>query len=237
MSQIQPVVPSFTPALDRLADSIIAEHSAVTAGLQHALTAGQLLLEAKAKIEHGRWREFIEVRCGLTMRTAQLYMRVHRKVGNRGGEEAQRVAHSATLREAQHLLADKRVMLPVHAEPQRSPAPITIVAAEEPASYYETVGEIRGERPSQMQRGSNQHSPIGETSQGRAAELPISLSGVHGVAGGYIALQLRWSELVERATYFMRLLDAASPLDRARFLKEHPSAARVPWIIPPDDQG
>jgi N6-adenosine-specific RNA methylase IME4 len=44
-------------------------------GLQHALTAGRLLLEAKAQLDHGEWLPWLRDHCRIPERTAQLYMR------------------------------------------------------------------------------------------------------------------------------------------------------------------
>ncbi len=68
--------------LDDLAREINQEaqacEAALAQGMEHALKAGRLLLEAKALIPHGGWLPFVEQQCGLTARTAQGYMRVAR---------------------------------------------------------------------------------------------------------------------------------------------------------------
>ena len=51
------------------------EH-AMNEGLQHALTAGQLLLKAKSQLKHGEWGPWLEANCRFAKRTAQAYMRV-----------------------------------------------------------------------------------------------------------------------------------------------------------------
>ena len=55
------------PALDALADKINAEHeacrSAMRKGLEHALEAGRLLLEAKKGLPHGEWLPWLKENC------------------------------------------------------------------------------------------------------------------------------------------------------------------------------
>lgn len=83
-------------SLADLAARICAEHEAAAAalndGLQHAMAAGQLLLEAKKQIEHGDWLAWVEKNCAMTIRTAQAYMRVARSFKGLGAN-TQRVAH------------------------------------------------------------------------------------------------------------------------------------------------
>jgi hypothetical protein len=78
---------SETTILDRsnsltdLAARIKAEHEAVSAALKesvrHAIAAGELLLEAKARVgQHGQWLPWLRDHCTISERTAQLYMRV-----------------------------------------------------------------------------------------------------------------------------------------------------------------
>ena len=69
------------PALDALADKINTEHEACHAsmqkGLEHALKAGELLLEAKAGLPHGEWLPWLGENCpDISERTAQRYMRI-----------------------------------------------------------------------------------------------------------------------------------------------------------------
>jgi hypothetical protein len=69
------------PALDALADKINAEHDACRAtmqkGLEHALKAGQLLMEAKSGLAHGEWLPWLQTNCpDISERTAQRYMRL-----------------------------------------------------------------------------------------------------------------------------------------------------------------
>jgi len=89
-----------------LAAEIQREHAAVgeaaARGLQHALAAGDGLLEAKTAVAHGEWASWLAANVpGLSARTAQLYMRLAR---NRDRLNPQRVAH-LTLRAAAALVS------------------------------------------------------------------------------------------------------------------------------------
>jgi hypothetical protein len=78
-----------------LASRINAEHDAATAsfntGLEHALTCGRLLIEAKAKIPHGAWLPWLEKNCTVSTRMSQIYMRVAKETPQLGSN-AKRVA-------------------------------------------------------------------------------------------------------------------------------------------------
>jgi hypothetical protein len=83
-------------SLTDLAARIRTEHEAVanvlTDGVQHAMTAGQLLIEAKKQLSHGDWLAWVESNCAMNVRTAQAYMRVARSFKGLGAN-TQRVAH------------------------------------------------------------------------------------------------------------------------------------------------
>lgn len=65
-----------------LAAQINAEHhlcrDAMQSGLEHAINAGNLLLEVKAQCVHGEWQAWLAANCEFPERTAQMYMRVAR---------------------------------------------------------------------------------------------------------------------------------------------------------------
>jgi hypothetical protein len=70
-------------ALDALAAQINAEHDECTAafkrGLDHAMRAGDLLIQAKALVGHGKWLPWFREHCPyMSERTAQVYMRLAR---------------------------------------------------------------------------------------------------------------------------------------------------------------
>jgi hypothetical protein len=72
-------------SLANLAARIRAEHegarAAVKRGVEHAIAAGDLLIEAKAKVAHGQWLPWLTENCAMSERTARLYMRVARGSG------------------------------------------------------------------------------------------------------------------------------------------------------------
>ena len=65
--------------LTHLAAEINAEHDAATGafkkGCEHALRAGELLLEAKEQVKHGEWLPWLKANCHISQRSAQLYMK------------------------------------------------------------------------------------------------------------------------------------------------------------------
>lgn len=67
-------------SLPHLAARIRAAHEAVGLALsesvRHAIAAGELLIEAKAQLQHGQWLPWLRDHCTISERTAQLYMRV-----------------------------------------------------------------------------------------------------------------------------------------------------------------
>jgi len=68
-------------SLADLAARIKAEHEAVghalKRGLAHAITAGELLIEAKFQLKHGQWLPWLDS-CGVSERLAQRYIRLAR---------------------------------------------------------------------------------------------------------------------------------------------------------------
>jgi hypothetical protein len=71
--------------LDRLAEDIRRHHKAVErharATLEEAIVAGMKLAEAKARLSHGEFGPFVAY-CGISPRTAQLYMKLARNRRN-----------------------------------------------------------------------------------------------------------------------------------------------------------
>lgn len=70
------------PRMTEMADAIKAEQRAVRiAGkmaIEHAIKAGNLLIDAKKKFSHGKWIPWLEANCDMAERTAQSYMRLAR---------------------------------------------------------------------------------------------------------------------------------------------------------------
>ncbi len=85
-------------SLADLAARINAEHEAVgnalQRGLDHALAAGRLLIEAKKQFtKRGEWLPWLKANCAASVRSAQAYMQVARQAGD--DPNAQRVAHTS----------------------------------------------------------------------------------------------------------------------------------------------
>ena len=78
--------PSVQRPLDNrlvLVASIEIEHAEVGQALQsalaHAIAAGELLIEAKRRVQHGEWRPWLEANCSVPARTARHYMALARR--------------------------------------------------------------------------------------------------------------------------------------------------------------
>ena len=69
-------------SLNDIAAEVRQEHNAVRLAarqaIEHAFRAGNLLLQAKALVEHGFWGDWLHAHCDLSERTAQNYMRLAR---------------------------------------------------------------------------------------------------------------------------------------------------------------
>ena len=67
-------------SLADLAARICSEHEACTSaqqrGLEHAVAAGKLLIEAKGQVPHGQWLMWLRDNVQIPERTAQRYMAV-----------------------------------------------------------------------------------------------------------------------------------------------------------------
>ncbi len=98
-------------ALADLAGRINTEHEACHAsmqkGLEHALKAGALLLEAKAGLPHGEWLPWLGDNCPeVKERTAQAYMQLARELPKFEPEKAQRVAGLSMRDAVRHISSD-----------------------------------------------------------------------------------------------------------------------------------
>ena len=96
------------------AAAINAAHASVEQakrdGVRHAIECGRLLQQAKATVAHGQSDAWVSKQCSFSMRTAQLYMRVAKHVGD-DPAKAQRVA-DLSLREIGRALSDRPVSRP-----------------------------------------------------------------------------------------------------------------------------
>jgi hypothetical protein len=76
-------------------------------GIEHAITAGNLLIEAKAKLnKHGQWLPWLREHCTMSERTAQLYMRLARFAPELQAKSASLA--DLTIERAVSLIADRR---------------------------------------------------------------------------------------------------------------------------------
>jgi Protein of unknown function (DUF3102) len=98
-------------SLDQLAERIKAEHAqcevTMRAGVEHALKAGELLIEAKALCGHGEWGNWLQTHCEFSERTAQGYMRLAREWPDLAESKAQHVA-DLSLRGALLMLSEPK---------------------------------------------------------------------------------------------------------------------------------
>ena len=98
----------------QLAEQINTEHKAVIDGLRasldHAIKAGELLLDAKRIAGHGNWLEWLHTNCQFSERTAQNYIKLAENKERLSN--TQRVAY-LSLREAIALLTE-RTELEIH---------------------------------------------------------------------------------------------------------------------------
>jgi Protein of unknown function (DUF3102) len=60
----------------RINEEYRAEANAIKRGITHAIAAGELLLEAKAAVPHGRWAAWLKANTALSERTAQRRMQL-----------------------------------------------------------------------------------------------------------------------------------------------------------------
>lgn len=93
--------------LDRLAQEANEEHraaeTAARAALTHALRCGELLLQAKATMAHGRWASWLHVNFQGSVRTAQVYLHLHQNRHRLGNTQR---AADLSIRQATALLAE-----------------------------------------------------------------------------------------------------------------------------------
>jgi hypothetical protein len=105
------------PRLDVLADEIRTEvasaETAFQSALQHAITAGEKLIEAKGLVEHGQWLPWLEANFPGTDRTASTYMRLARN--------SETVSDLPTVRDAIQFLATPRLSPPSDPDRQLTP--------------------------------------------------------------------------------------------------------------------
>src|SRR5262249_76674 len=69
---------TLTDLAARIRAEPLAVGNALKDSLRHAFACGELLLEAKKQVPHGRWLTWLRDHCYVTPRSAQFYMRVAR---------------------------------------------------------------------------------------------------------------------------------------------------------------
>jgi phage N-6-adenine-methyltransferase len=122
--------------LTDLATRVMTEHLAVTAafkkGVERAMAAGDLLIEAKVQLKHGQWLPWLTESCrGLSVRMAQLYMRLAKE----------REAIEANAKDLTHLTIEDAIDL-------LSPSPVPAIERSDewrtPAEYVEAARSVLG---------------------------------------------------------------------------------------------
>ena len=135
MPQTNIAIQSAQQELDALANTIriadLGVARAVANMVEHALTAGDALIQAKAKAGHGNWLRYLKEQCDLSEDKAERYMRVAR---DRDVVEANS-AHVRNLSLAQVLRlidAEKRKSQPQAPGGPKAPKTAKIVKAPDP---------------------------------------------------------------------------------------------------------
>jgi Protein of unknown function (DUF3102) len=162
-----PADPPPPGGLSDLAVRIRAEHRAAGEALRHAITAGELLFEAKRKLRRGEWLPWLEANCEMSARMAQAYMRIARWNIKLEPANTRRVADS-TIRGALKELCKARL------------------ASPESRGADETVVELRAPRPLLASREVTRHRytltlPEGEflVAKATAAQRNMNISDLY----------------------------------------------------------
>jgi Protein of unknown function (DUF3102) len=187
--------------LDTLAESINTEHraceAAVASAVDHAVAAGEMLLEVKHSLKHGGWLKWLDANFEGSRRHAQRYMQL---AEHKGQLNATRVSHSSITGALRELQGAK------HAEEERRQRAERAEAASKPEAWsggHWLPLEVMWHSPRSWLL-SNSYEPseykkkeltqaIGQFT--RVPEVPEEVLGVHGAEE---ALML-WREANERA--------------------------------------
>jgi hypothetical protein len=125
---------SLSNSLADLAARIRAEHEATSTALrnsvEHAMAAGDLLIEAKTQLKHGQWLPWLAEHCAMSERTAQLYMRIAKnratiEMNIRSGVADLTLGQAAAL---MMMTADMRKVLDFVREVESAAAPEQIIS-------------------------------------------------------------------------------------------------------------
>jgi hypothetical protein len=149
--EVRPAVPVSLAAAINEAHRRVEESA--RAGAEHARQAGELLLQAKAQVEHGAWLPWVKANCQFSERTARAYMRM---ASNWPVIEANRQrAADLSMREALKLLAD----LGDEEEASGAPSTPTNVDLPPPLAVYLGEGAIIQEHVRQLLTLQEVYSP------------------------------------------------------------------------------
>lgn len=87
------VIDDALPGLaNKINEATTAAESHARSAMQYALTAGELLVQAKSLVPHGEWQQWVEANCTIAPRTASAYMRLSARLPELPEAERQRVA-------------------------------------------------------------------------------------------------------------------------------------------------
>ena len=95
---------SLSPLAKRINDAAAAAEQHARSAVDHALTVGGLLIEAKSQVPHGHWDEWLTSNCTVAPRTARAYMKLAKDVPLLPESKRQRVA-DLPVREAVRAIA------------------------------------------------------------------------------------------------------------------------------------
>jgi hypothetical protein len=163
-------VPAAAADLPDLAARANEEHrqceQACKEGLQHALEAGRLLLEAKSKVEHGEWAKWLEEHCEFDERLAQKYMQVAKELPKLDEANTPRVA-DLSFRQALDLVSKNSRGLRQIPEEQREHA-LDLVEDDPQANMYRVKSQImRDENHEELKRRALEPSKYLPTTRGK----------------------------------------------------------------------
>jgi hypothetical protein len=128
--------------LDALADMIRKAHKATEKhkhdAVVQAATAGNHLLVAKQQVQHGQWEQWVADNCKFALRTAQIYMKIAKRLRELPPAKTQRVA-LLPLREALVELAapdddeprERRTGTTTKAAPKPVARPVRVTSGQE----------------------------------------------------------------------------------------------------------
>jgi hypothetical protein len=142
-------------------------HASLTQGLQHALEAGQLLIQAKERVPHGMWLTWLKSHTGIDERLAQRYMRVARDLPRLSQANTTRVS-DLSFRQALTLISsNSQTARQLQKLPEEEQAKVFEGAAEH---KVENLTEARQEYLSRRQHKRRQEK-AGRAAATRRAQL------------------------------------------------------------------